>query len=171
MSARAIANDFLKDVRIAKIVKDRQNQVIKKTGITEDRIIQELIKIAFATPGQTITLDAEGEPDINLIGLSPEDAAGLEIQVNTVGTKDKKVKTVTVKTVRTSDRIAALEKLGKHLGMFADKLEVKTTVSLADLIEKSFKIDQPKYPVLEVINQPTSVSGPITLNDAVLNNG
>ena len=38
--------------------------------------------------------------------------------------------------VKTSDKLKALELLGRHLGMFTDKSEVKATVSIEDYLER-----------------------------------
>lgn len=38
--------------------------------------------------------------------------------------------------VKTNDKLKALELLGRHLGMFTDKSEVKATVSIEDYLKK-----------------------------------
>ena len=38
--------------------------------------------------------------------------------------------------VKTNDKLRALELLGRHLGMFTDKSEVKATVSIEDYLER-----------------------------------
>ena len=38
--------------------------------------------------------------------------------------------------VKTNDKLKALELLGRHLGMFTDKSEVKATVSIEDYLER-----------------------------------
>lgn len=38
--------------------------------------------------------------------------------------------------IKTGDKLKALELLGRHLGMFTDKSEVKATVSIEDYLER-----------------------------------
>ncbi len=127
-SSRQAAVRLLADPRIKKIIQDEQNRVIETTGVTKDRILQELMKIAFADPSATITVDEDGEPVINPHGLSSAESAGLEVAINTTGSKDKKVKSVSVRTIKPADRISALEKLGKHLGIFVDRHQIEEAV-------------------------------------------
>lgn len=130
-----IASRLLRDTRIQKLIKDSQDTGAKICGITAARVLQELALIAFAKPGSIIRVDSEGEASIDLQDLSKDNAAGTEVLVNTMNSGGRKSKAVSVKTVKVADKIAALEKIGKHLGMFKDQVEVNHTTSLRDLIE------------------------------------
>ena len=96
----------------------------RRTGISQDRVIQELARIAFVNPQ-------------NLI--NPEDAT-----VRADATEDDLacIQSVKVKTmngdkgyseereVRLNDKLKALQLLGNHLGMFKDKVELEADMDL-----------------------------------------
>ena len=91
-------------------MKERQ----KRTEITQDRVLEELAAIAFAKAtdyaevkeGQVIIKDTANmdEQQVRAIAGIKEGKYGIELKLN--------------------DKEKALELLGRHLGMFKDKLEV-----------------------------------------------
>ena len=86
----------------------------KRTEVTQDRVIEELAAIAFAkatdfvqiSHGNVILTDTSklSENQIKAIAGIKEGKNGIELKLN--------------------DKEKALELLGRHLGMFKDKLEV-----------------------------------------------
>lgn len=118
------ANKLLENTRIREAVDKAMAERSKRTGINQDRVIQELARIAFVNPQNVI---------------DPEDAS-----VRTDATEDDlaciqaiKVKTsysdkgdMTEREVRLNDKMKALELLGKHLGMFKDKVELDADMEL-----------------------------------------
>ncbi len=152
-TASTISSQLMTDPRISKILEERQNAIVDKIGITKERIVHELALIALANSRNTITLDENGEPTIDLHALSMDNSAANEVSVSTVGSHGKKSKAVSVKTIKTADKIAALKLLGQHIGMFKEQVEVTGKLSLLDLINKSMELEaQPVPPLLE--NQP-----------------
>lgn len=143
-SAKSIAKELMKDERIKDAIEVGQANLRKKIGVTAERIIQELAMIAYAKPGDTIKLTGDGDYEANIdTPIRKEQETGgspSEVLVSTVvDKKGNKSKAVTIKTVKLSDKIAALEKLGKFLGLFKDQVEVKGNLTLAELVEKSMK--------------------------------
>lgn len=111
--ARLLANVSVQEA-IAKATAERS----KRTGISQDRVIQELARIAFVNPQNVINpKDASVKAD-----ATEDDLACIQsVKVKTMdGAKGKSVE----REVRLNDKMKALELLGKHLGMFKDKLEV-----------------------------------------------
>ena len=105
---------------IAKAMAERS----KRTGISQDRVIQELARIAFVNPQNVINpKDASVKAD-----ATEDDLACIQsVKVKTMdGAKGKSVE----REVRLNDKMKALELLGKHLGMFKDKLEVDADMDL-----------------------------------------
>lgn len=90
----------------------------KRTGVTADRVIQELAKIAFLNPDALIDADdATIRNDATL-----EDKAAISgIKVKAIPTKDG---IGYEREIKLADKTKALELLGKHLGMFVDKTDV-----------------------------------------------
>lgn len=85
----------------------------RRTEISAERVLRELARIAFADPRDCFAWGPEG------LRLAPsqclsDDAALAVAAVRESRTKSGRVTT----TVKLHDKIAALEKLGRHLGLF-----------------------------------------------------
>lgn len=146
-SAGQMGSNLLKDPRVQAAIKEETGAAVQRTGITKERILLELAKIAFANVGDILTLD----PVTKRMGIDPEKltretTASLQELSVTTGSRGTTVK------VKQADKITALINMGKHLGMFKDQLEVSGNVSLQRLIEDSFK-DEPSA----IQNQPLEV--------------
>lgn len=96
----------------------------KRTGINADRIITELAKIAFVNPTDVIDMDKA-----TIKGNSNRDdtAAISSVKVKIIPTEDGNI---TEREVKTYDKIKALELLGKHIGIFSDKLKVESAIPI-----------------------------------------
>lgn len=97
---------------IAKAMAERS----KRTGVSQDRIVLELAKIAFVNPADVT------DPETALA----DDAAAIQsVKVKTIPTKDGEG---TEREIRFHDKLRALELLGKHVGMWNDKLNVNVNL-------------------------------------------
>lgn len=137
-TAQEQGSRLLQDPRVQRIINDARQQAVENLGISAERVIQELWKVAGANPGDVITMTPDGDLDIR------EGAAG-ELSVTTVSNGDKKSKQVTQKTVKPADKIAALSQLVKIMQLVPEKeKEVKVNVSLVDLVEASLAEAPPR---------------------------
>ena len=88
----------------------------KRTGVTADRVIRELAKLAFINADDLINMDAATIKDESSMN-------------NTAAIQSVRVKyydgEVSEREVKLYDKIKAMELLGKHLAMFTDNLNVK----------------------------------------------
>ena len=126
---------LLADPRVQSLINEANKKAAADLRITTERVLQELWKIAGANPGDTIMIEEDGEARID-----PR-AAG-ELVVTTVAGDSKKVKSVTAKTIKPSDKLNALEKIAKITNMFPkEDKEVKIELSLTELIERSMAPD------------------------------
>ena len=101
----------------------------RRTGINQDRVIQELARIAFVNPQNVINSeDASVRSD-----ASEDDLACIQsVKVKTMdGDKGSSVE----REVRLADKMRALELLGKHLGMFKDKIELDADMDLSITVD------------------------------------
>ena len=114
--------------RIAKAMAERS----RRTGVNADRVVMELAKIAFVNANDVI------DPDTATVRADalPEDTAAIQsVKVKTFGEDGLE------REIKMADKLKALELLGKHLGMFKDKvvlsgsLETEKT-KLDDLIRQ-----------------------------------
>ena len=113
-TAAAAATRMLRNVKVAAYIQERMRERQKRTEITQDRVLQELAAIAFAKAtdyaevedGQVIIKDTVNldEQQVKAIAGIKEGKYGIEVKLN--------------------DKEKALELLGRHLGMFKDRMEV-----------------------------------------------
>lgn len=114
--------------RIAKAMAERS----RRTGVNADRVVMELAKIAFVNANDVIDAEtATLKPDAAL-----EDTAAIQsVKVKTFGEDGLE------REIKMADKLKALELLGKHLGMFKDKVELSGSLEtektkLDDLIQQ-----------------------------------
>jgi len=96
----------------------------RRTGITQDRVLRELAKVAFVNATDIINMDDAAIRD----DANRDDTAAI------AGVKVKRIPTeageIIEREVKIYDKIKALELLGKHLGMFTDKLNVSAEMAV-----------------------------------------
>ena len=101
---------------IAEAIKARE----ARTQITQDRVLREFARIAFLDP--RALFDDNGSPR-RIVDLDDDTAAAVSgLDVATVGNVEMGIGEV--QKIKIADKIAALTQLGRHLGMFNDKLKV-----------------------------------------------
>ena len=118
------ANKLLENTRIAETIEKAMAERSKRTGINLDRVIQELARIAFVNASDVIDPeDASVRPD-----ATEDDLACIQsVKVKTMdGEKGSSIE----REVKLNDKMKALELLGKHLGMFKDKIELESDMEL-----------------------------------------
>ena len=117
-TAGSIGSENLKKheirARIEKAIAERS----KRTGINQDRIVMELAKIALLNPKGLVNFD---EATIKEDAADEDVAAVASVRVKRFPTKDGEG---VEREVKMYDKTKALELLGRHLGMFKDKVEV-----------------------------------------------
>lgn len=100
----------------------------KRTGVTADRVVRELAKLAFVNAADVIDTQ-HGEV---LENASRDDTACIS------AVRVKTREDFTEREIRLCDKTKALELLGKHLGMFSDnvKLSAEARVTIIDDTEE-----------------------------------
>ncbi|WP_434565148.1 terminase small subunit [Thermoanaerobacterium thermosaccharolyticum] len=130
-NADKIGSQLLGKTRVAAAIKQAMAERSRRTGISQDRVLRELAKVAFVNATDVINMD-----DATIRGdANREDTAAIaSVKVKTIPTESGDI---VEREVKTYDKIKALELLGKHLGMFNDKLNVNTemTVKIVDDID------------------------------------
>lgn len=155
-TAEQQASRLLSNVKVQKYLRQRMQDRIERTEITQDMVLFEIANIAFSNAadyaevvervamteidGQMIpVLDADGNP-VKYKAVEPVLTANL--------TENQKRALAVIKKgrdgfeIKAYDKVRALELLGKHLGMFEDKLEVKGEIKndpLAGLTTEELK--------------------------------
>lgn len=89
----------------------------RRTGVNADRVIREIAKIAFVNPANIINFDSATVA----ANVSPDDTAAIAaIRIKHIPTQDG---VGVEREIRFVDKSKALELLGKHLGLFTDKVK------------------------------------------------
>lgn len=118
--AEVSASHLLRNPKVAEQIEKHMDRRAKKTGLTADRVLSELEKIVFS---DTRTLYREDgslkqphEWDDNTAAM----VAGVEITEEFEGRGDERELVGYTKKVKQWDKLAAIEKAMKHLGLFKE---------------------------------------------------
>lgn len=117
--SRLLANVSIQN-KIGKAMAERS----KRTGVNQDRVIQELARVAFVNPKNVInTKTGEILPE-----ATEDDLACIQsVKIKKTATARS---TTIEREVKMADKMRALELLGKHLGMYKDKIEQQLDMDL-----------------------------------------
>lgn len=95
----------------------------KRTGINQDRVLQEIAKMGLANMRNFVNIGPDGDVKIKCMDdISPEDSAcikKIEARKVTRTSGDDVIEDETIK-IELHDKKGCLELLGRHLGMFKD---------------------------------------------------
>ncbi len=95
----------------------------KKLELTADRVLKEIMKLAFSNMEDYSLVGKDGNPHLDLSNISRDQfAAVTELTSETYVEKGSK-KTVKKAKIKLSDKTKNLELLGRHLKLFTDKVE------------------------------------------------
>lgn len=117
-SAYSIGSENLKKPEIRACIEKAMAERSKRTGVSQDRIIMELAKIGFLNPKDLVNFD---EATVKEEAAEEDLAAIASVRVKRFPTKDGEG---IEREIKMYDKPKALELLGRHLGMFKDKVEV-----------------------------------------------
>ena len=126
------ASRLMRNDKIRARVDEILGKAAQKVGVTVERVVAELAKIGFANMRDYMRPDAGGDPYLDFSALTRDQAAALsEVSVEDFkdgrGDEARDVRRVKFKL---HDKRAALVDLGKHLGMFTDKVEHSGSIDL-----------------------------------------
>lgn len=123
-NADKIGSELLGKTRVAEAVSISMAERSRRTGISADRIINELAKIAFVNPADIINFD---EATIKDTATKDDTATINSVKVKIIPTEEGNI---TEREVKLYDKTKALELLGRHLGMFTDKFKVEGAIPI-----------------------------------------
>ncbi len=118
---------LLAKAHVAEAVEKAMAARAQRTEITADLVVAELAKIAFADPRDLMEWGPEGVTLKESALLTADQAAGVAEVAEGSG------RTVRLKK---HDKVKALELLGRHIGMFKEKVELSGGVDV-DLLEEA----------------------------------
>ena len=125
-TAEQTASRMLSFVKVQNAIQEAMKQREERTKITQDRVLEELAKIAFAN----ITDYLEYKTNLRIIGYKDgEQAYEWAVLVNTIDSSEvdgSPIQEVSMSKdgafrFKLHNKLTALELLAKHLGMFHDR--------------------------------------------------
>ena len=122
-TAAQAGSRLLRNVKVQEYLQKKQKEIEKRTEITQDMVVRELAKIGFSNikdiydENNSLKQIKDLDEDVTAVISSIET---IEQYENVLGVK---VKTGEIKKIKTYDKVNALVSIGKHLGMFKEKIE------------------------------------------------
>lgn len=140
-TANAASSRMLRNVKVQEYISEKQREIEKRTEVTQDMVIKELANIAFfnikniyngnGTLKAIKDIDEETIKAISSVKVLQK-AGAMKISIDMKG-KDNEVpiEHIQEQTIefKTNDKVKALELLGKHLGMFKEKVTIDGNIN------------------------------------------
>lgn len=119
-------------VKVQQAISEAMAERSKRTGVNQDRVVLELAKIAFLKMTDVVDGDGRIKDDASDNDLSCIESIKYKHSETDTGSSEER-------EVKAASKLKALELLGKHLGMWNDKLDVNVirpiVISGADALE------------------------------------
>lgn len=141
-TAAVNGNRMLRNAKVKEYIDKRIKDREIRTEVTQDKVIQELAAIAFSQGSDFAKiveksymkpiLSEDGKEVVDVEEVFYKD---VEVELTDKLSMNKKKAITAIKntkfgiSVETADKVKALELLGKHLGMFKDKVEVSGNIN------------------------------------------
>lgn len=111
----SIAAQLMSKTKVRNAIAREMAARSRRTGITQDRVLRELARVAFVNPSDVIDFDTATV----LKDASEDDRAAIaSVKVKTIPCGDDG--DGVEREVKLNDKIKALDLLGKHLGLYPD---------------------------------------------------
>lgn len=138
-SAEVAASRLLSNDKVASAVKEAMDKRSQRTNVTADMVVQELARIGFSDLRKVISANGSllfpSEWDDN----TAASISSIEVVTRSgdKGEDDEGRKIIEhTHKIKVWDKNSALEKLGKHLGMFAEHVNVSGEVKHVHKIDR-----------------------------------
>lgn len=119
-TAAVNASKLLRNTNVSAYIEKRMAERSKRTEVKQDDVINELAKIGFAQITDYVKIEDEG--GYCKVVIKPTD----ELPADKVGAIAGIKEGANGIEIKMNDKTKALELLGRHLGMFTDKLQLNT---------------------------------------------
>jgi phage terminase small subunit len=123
-NAKVQASNLLADPRIQQAIQAAMQERAQRTDISADRVLRELSRLAFFDARRLY--DSDGAP-LPLQQLDNDTAAAV-VGLDRVAIGNEQVGFGEVHKIKLADKLGALTLIGRHLGMWNDKLNVNAHI-------------------------------------------
>ena len=111
---------MLANVKVQQAIAEHMAERSRRTGVNQDRVVLELAKIAFVRMTDVVDSNGRIKQDASADDLSCIESIKYKESDNEFGGSVER-------EVKIASKMKALELLGKHLGMWNDKIDVNIT--------------------------------------------
>lgn len=123
-TARQIAARLLSNVNIQEAIQEALKGREKRTEITIDKVLKEYARLGFLDPRKFFNADGSPRDITELDDDTAAALAGFEVMEVWEGQGDNRTFVGYLKKYKLVDKKGALDSIGKHLGMFTEKMEI-----------------------------------------------
>lgn len=123
-TARANSSRLLTIANIQEYISEKQKEIERRTEVTQDMVIKELAKIAFLDIRKLYTENGQLKNVADIDDNTAGAISSLETLEEYEGYGEDREKVGDTQKVKLLDKTKALELLGRHLGIFNDKIDV-----------------------------------------------
>lgn len=139
-TANVNGSKLLRNTKVQEYISEKQKDIEKRTEVTQDMVIEELAAIAFSKASDYASLKRMErtipiyEGDV-IVDYKKEEYIGIEFTPTNELSEEQKKALAGIKEgkfgiqVDSCDKVKALELLGKHLGMFKEKVTIDGNVN------------------------------------------
>lgn len=128
-TANAASSRMLRNVKVQEYISEKQKEIEKRTEVTQDMVIKELAKIAFLDIRKLYTENGQLKNVADIDSDTAGAISSLETLEEYEGYGDDREKIGDTQKVKLLDKTKALELLGKHLGMFKEKVTIDGNIN------------------------------------------
>lgn len=119
-TANVNGSKLLRNTKVQEYISKKQQEIEKRTEVTQDMVIKELAKIAFLDIRKLYTENGQLKNVADIDSDTAGAISSLETLEEYEGYGDDREKIGDTQKVKLLDKTKALELLGKHLGIFND---------------------------------------------------
>ena len=119
-------------VKVQQAIAEQMAERSKRTGINQDRIVLELAKIALVKMTDIVDSNGKIKDTATADDLACIESIKYKSSESDTGSSEER-------EVKIASKLKALELLGKHLGMWNDKLDVNITAPIVISGEESLE--------------------------------
>mgnify|MGYP000887682201 CR=1 FL=1 len=128
-TAGQVSFNLLKKTEIQTAISEAQALRSKRTEITQDRVLKELAKLGFGDIRAIFSEDGSLRHPNTMDDDAAARISSIEVVVRPVpGSQGQEVEHVA--KIKAWDKLGALTQIGRHLGMFKDKLETTGNIAI-----------------------------------------
>ena len=101
-------------------------RAVSRLAISKERVLDELAKLAFSNMADYLKIGADGQPRVDFSKLTRDQAAAIHevvVETRTEERDDGPPIIITKTRFKLTDKRGALVDLGKHLGLFKERVE------------------------------------------------